>query len=1107
MDKDKLARQKIINNLSTNFFVEASAGSGKTTALVNRMVRLIETGTAKVDKICTITFTIAAANEFFDRFQELLSIRCNKETDKQLEEICKNLDNGGLPPTTVKSREKCKEALVNIDLCMMGTLDSFANRIIHEFPNEFNVPASAGVISDDEAKLMIKKEYYKTCYDQTNLLAKRYNVIYGRNALNSFSVSVLKLLDIRDSKFVYDIADFEVNLDDYFIHEKEELITYVDLLNNTDLSSCSKQTKKLGNSVRSAGFKVKEKWNDYFADVYLLLDKICKDVSFNDSVEGTVFQDRYLVKDKRNFVYSETAKETLNNIKRKLEDYRYSIAMMLYDQSTKNIGELMRNSGKMKFFDFIYYLREKLKEDSNTTDKTLIKHIYNKHQYFLLDESQDTNPMQTEIFFYLTGRKVTSDWRDTEPIPGSLFIVGDPKQSIYRFRGADVSSYLKTEELFTSNKVGECLVLSRNYRSNKKLREWFNFSMNNVLDSKEEKLTHEDIEIDIDLKREKLELEADLDGLYVATVPDIKNQNEYLTRLINFLHKNTDYKIMPKKGKQAREIRYSDFMIITATTTATESFIKTFHDNGIPLEIEGRQLFPHSDLFKCLKTILFLAINPNSIEYLLNTYKTPLFCYTENDFILLRNFGYSFNILNEIGDECGIEKHYIQNHNILRNIVNSTMNMSYSSKMMYILHNLPLINVFGADYYECIYYAINLLKDAENNLIVRDDESAIEFINSLETSKNYERTMVFDSFNNDGKVKLANVHKVKGLQAPIVIIASPIASKIPPDIHIEHTNDGSKAILFNVVDQTDHIKNIYLSTSKYEREKMYEENCSDAEHKRLEYVAATRAESVLILVKSQKEISKNSINPWQNLLNNVYDNLPELPDVSDEGNEDTRERVSANELKASNVSLSALNDTSYSVVLPSKEASCKSYRNNNIDIEDENIIDTHNARINLENDDIQNNIKGTCIHRLMEMLVNAKKQFKLEDLVSSIVNEFDVPNYFNELLKTAKNVVSGGFKQIHGSLPDDILSLLLSADKVMCEVPFSYKDKNNVVYGTIDCIFLKDNKWTIIDYKTNNEDDILKLNEEYMSQLNLYVKAFKCITGNDSNAFIYHINK
>ena len=126
---DLQAREAIVKELNTNLFVEASAGSGKTTSLVYRMVALIESG-VPVDQICTITFTIAAADEFFARFQALLSQRTiDNPLDKSIEM---------LGPTTELTRARCLEALNNIDLCFNGTMDSFCNMVAHELPNELD---------------------------------------------------------------------------------------------------------------------------------------------------------------------------------------------------------------------------------------------------------------------------------------------------------------------------------------------------------------------------------------------------------------------------------------------------------------------------------------------------------------------------------------------------------------------------------------------------------------------------------------------------------------------------------------------------------------------------------------------------------------------------------------------------------------------------------------------------------------------------------------------------------------------------------------------------------------------------------------------------------
>lgn len=86
-----------------------------------------------------------------------------------------------------------------------------------------------------------------------------------------------------------------------------------------------------------------------------------------------------------------------------------------------------------------------------TFTKAAAGEFYDRHSYFLIDEFQDTNPMQAEVFFYLSAEHPVPQWSACVPRPGSLFIVGDPKQSIYRFRSADVTSFLKVKSLFEKN--------------------------------------------------------------------------------------------------------------------------------------------------------------------------------------------------------------------------------------------------------------------------------------------------------------------------------------------------------------------------------------------------------------------------------------------------------------------------------------------------------------------------------------------------------------------------------------------------------------------------------------------------------------------------------
>ena len=137
IELDAQSRNRIISEMDKNFFVEAGAGSGKTTMLVNRMVAMVEAG-IDINKICAITFTKAAAGEFYARFQRLLIERSNPDIQWKDHGFA-----GQLPKPTEESRARCLNALQNIDLCFMGTIDSFCYMILSEHPSEAKIPSDS----------------------------------------------------------------------------------------------------------------------------------------------------------------------------------------------------------------------------------------------------------------------------------------------------------------------------------------------------------------------------------------------------------------------------------------------------------------------------------------------------------------------------------------------------------------------------------------------------------------------------------------------------------------------------------------------------------------------------------------------------------------------------------------------------------------------------------------------------------------------------------------------------------------------------------------------------------------------------------------------------
>ena len=142
----------------------------------------------------------------------------------------------------------------------------------------------------------------------------------------------------------------------------------------------------------------------------------------------------------------------------------------------------------------------------------------------------------------------------------------------------------------------------------------------------------------------------------------------------------------------------------------------------------------------------------------------------------------------------------------------------------------------------------------------------------------------------------------------------------------------------------------------------------------------------------------------------------------------------------------------------------------------------------------------------MESIVSSENTADLSSLIEDICDNYGITDpYYSEILKTVgERIQNGGYPQT-GNLPQDILTELLSADKVHCELPFCYAGEENKIFnGVIDVVYRKNGRWHIVDYKTNADDS--DLDKQYESQLSAYTEAFKATTGEDADAAVYHIN-
>ncbi|MCI2115030.1 MAG: UvrD-helicase domain-containing protein [Acidaminococcus sp.] len=1082
---DSIARKRIQTETNKNFFVEAGAGSGKTTMLVKRMVAMVKSG-IPVNQICAITFTKTAAREFYERFQQALS-----------EE---------------KGDPKCEEALKNIDLCFLGTIDSFCSKILSEHPVEAGIPSDVHLADDEEMQRYYRQIYVRICQGKEGSelaeKAKKFRTLFW-NPEQAFADSMKVLMEHRDAEFQHlpkapDNAVLK-NL-------KDECLSFLETLQANEIEM--KYTGEKGSQAAWEKLSVslqtlQGEWSEHLADVIQALKDI-KNLR-------TVFP--FSIKLNEKFLKDKTKNSKILNLEtlmNPLENYRYDVAMDFLSDCIPVCEKYLHSHGVMTYFDYLYDLRNMLREDAQNGGK-LINYIAERHSYFLIDEFQDTNPLQAEIFFYLAAKHPDTDWTKCVPRPGSLFIVGDPKQSIYRFRSADVDSFRKVKNLFNNNSVGEVLQLTSNFRSTYKLCDYFNRTFE-ALFPKEKNLFQE---IPLDDKQSETDPSV-LDGVYTykSTLGDKKTKPtdaEKVLQIIETIVGSPKFQIRDTKSREKREIHYDDIMVITAEKKQISSFIPLCKEKGIPLYVEGSVPFDDCPSLTAVADICRAVASPQDKMALYRAVTGPAFAVSEKDVGEYIKQGRPFSLFEkDFPDKDAVSEALKQ----LRGFYELGRTVSPAAFLAKILNSSPIFHHVSSANMNVTYYAMEL---------VRSDFQSGEVTSLFDVSKRLDRLL--DGSSEEERcldlvekpaVHIANLHKVKGLEAPIVILAgAKTGNNKGSSLHIDYSAQPTKGYLFSVNGMGEH-NTPWFQTKLFDSEKDKETTSLNEEKDRHLYVAATRAKNVLII----NQLDKKS--KWEKLLKGTESDSSDIFEII--GNEAER-KDTAKEAEKDTVSITDVSkaevpwkddtfDKTYDIKQPSDikqdpedekaNKPAPSAAGSTPGAPDSN---AHSAlQAIFDGRRVNHAAMGTMVHRLMELLVTSHWKLTGDKAVSIVMAELGdtVPEdekerYQKVLQKVAETMLNDdGYPQANGSV-QDLFTELKSAEEVHCEIPFCYQEKENhkLWNGTIDLLYKKNGGWHIVDYKTNLDGS--GLDEQYRTQLEAYRKAFKEIVGEDADTRIYHI--
>ncbi len=447
------------SGLRVNLFVEAGAGAGKTTSLVKRIVALVASG-IDITTIAAITFTEKAAAELRHRLRNELEREANKRAD--------SLD--GLV---------YERALDRLDHAPIGTLHAFARRILNEFPIEAGLPPGFTVLDELESNLAFDERWEELL---DSLLAEA-SPARGALAGGASFVQLCKFRNFGLNKALrrvandfhdnWDLVEERVNLDAPPVWELtkshiDELMMRVDRLANTSCPPTDKQNDHLAKLVSgSHALRTISSLSARLAQ----LDAIAKLAKAVGRGGNKANWKRFC---------SET---DLANLRAEAEQLAHDVSAITdaaYEYRKALVGAILGGwvlqsavgraaDGTLEFHDLLVLARRLLAHNADVRAQ-----LHERYQRVLLDEFQDTDPIQLAIAVRLTAAPDAPahdlNGRDLKPLPGRLFIVGDPKQSIYRFRRADIAQYLSASQQLGS----EDAQLTANFRSSKAVIHWVN---------------------------------------------------------------------------------------------------------------------------------------------------------------------------------------------------------------------------------------------------------------------------------------------------------------------------------------------------------------------------------------------------------------------------------------------------------------------------------------------------------------------------------------------------------------------------------------------------------------------------------------------------------
>ena len=840
---------KVIQSEGGSLVVSASAGSGKTTVMIERLIRLIAGGKCDVKDILCVTFTKKAAGEMRDKLSRAII-----EKIKRGEDV-----------------ERMRKQLSDLPLAAISTVDSFLHSLVSKYFYLAGVDSKFSIVDEADSAVMKASslsEVFERLYEANDpdMLALLRTFVKRRSdeGLKGVILSIYTFMDNEINGYDY----LERSLHNYTEEGLKEVEKRLIARLLIDIDKYREMIFDLYLQSRSLGVK---KYEDYYLEYYNLFDIIKNDQSEN---AVSTFLDW---KKSRPRVSGggavDALKEQAEAVAKRLAEWKKTLKKPFeptFDERlemTKASGKIIQSLIKViKLFDEEY---SRQKADKNLLDYAdLSKKAYEllslpdvreelkkTYKYIFVDEYQDTNAVQEGIFRLLENQ--------------NLFIVGDVKQSIYGFRGCN--SDIFANRMREGEEGGFHVALNENYRSSEAVIEGVNSVFSRVMtkavsgtDYAASPMIYGDLyggyEGECALYApEKSSAQAGvIEGVYSVEKHLSLQEGAVATeeRLIHYLvNKSLNKSVFDLKTKKTRPANYGDIAILVRTNPRGDKIAKELSLGGIPVVTDsGRSLFDYPEIKQVVNLLEFIYCGDNDVA-LAAALKSPVGCFTDEELVAVRRFAPKKTFVEAAfvgasdGGEIGLR---------LKEFFDYIGELKTVSK----IKGVPTIlrKVIKDKSYD-----VKILAGRGGGLKLKRIEGFISQCNRGgkeitlgEFIKNKESLLEKMSLSIGGEenaVRVVSMHSSKGLEWPIVIVAGLSGDWNRNDSRSEIIVDRDCGLGLKFYDA---LKRVRRDTTVHQYVKMSKEDANLRDEMRLMYVAMTRAKSILYIVSKNplKEESK-----------------------------------------------------------------------------------------------------------------------------------------------------------------------------------------------------------------------------------------------------------